>query len=71
MLICPVDLLDSSVPSDVMDVGDTVKRKSMVVALADLVVKAETEGGVMISGNEPMHSLEVETYVQNLNVSKY
>lgn len=47
-----MDLLDSSsVPGDVMDVGDTVKRKSVVVALADLVVKAETEGGVMIRGN--------------------
>jgi len=51
LFICPGDLLNaSSIPGDVMDIGDT-KRKSMVAALAELVVKAETEGGVMISGN--------------------
>lgn len=52
MFICPADLLNaSSVPGDVMDVGDTMKRKTRVAALVELVVKAETEGGVMISGN--------------------
>lgn len=38
-------------PGNVIDFGHTVKKKSMIPALAELVVKAETEGGVMISGD--------------------
>lgn len=38
-------LLDaSSVPGNVMDVGDAVEKKSVVSALTDLVVRAEIEG---------------------------
>ena len=43
---------------------DAAEKRSLVSALAELAVKAETEGWVVISGNQPVDALKVESYVQ-------